>query len=354
MGARLVFITQRVDPDDPVLGATVAKIEALAARCDEVVVLADSVVAGVLPRNCNVRLFAARTRLGRGIRFASALAVELVRQPRPLAIVAHMCPVYAVLAAPFARPLGVRILLWYTQWSRTRTLALAGRLANAVLSVDRRSVPLGAKAYGIGHGIDVDQFRCSSRTPRSTLHAVALGRYSDSKGLPAILRGVAAARAAGLDVRLRCSGPTITHAERAHLVSLRRLVEELGMDGAVELDGPLPRSDVPELLGGVDVLVNNTRTGAADKVVYEACASCCPVLVSNPVFDDVLGEVEPSLRFEEDDPQGLAAGLGRIAALNREERAELGRELRRRVAERHSVASWADAVLRHAHGEGET
>ena len=30
---RIVFVTQVVDPDDPVLGATVAKIRALAARC---------------------------------------------------------------------------------------------------------------------------------------------------------------------------------------------------------------------------------------------------------------------------------------------------------------------------------
>jgi hypothetical protein len=41
---RLVFATQVVDPDDLVLGATVAKLRALAARLDEVVVLADRAV----------------------------------------------------------------------------------------------------------------------------------------------------------------------------------------------------------------------------------------------------------------------------------------------------------------------
>ncbi|MDX6511175.1 MAG: hypothetical protein QOE36_679, partial [Gaiellaceae bacterium] len=42
---RIVFATQAADPAHPVLGATLAKIRALAARVDEVVVLADSVVA---------------------------------------------------------------------------------------------------------------------------------------------------------------------------------------------------------------------------------------------------------------------------------------------------------------------
>ena len=36
---RLVFVTQSVDSDDPILGATVAKLRALALRCDELVVI---------------------------------------------------------------------------------------------------------------------------------------------------------------------------------------------------------------------------------------------------------------------------------------------------------------------------
>src|SRR5919201_5922483 len=110
--ARILFVTQQVDPGHPALAATVPKLRALAARVDEVVVLADRAVPGTLPENCRVRTFASRRRSGRGVRFEAALARELV--PRPRAIVAHMCPIYAVLAAPLARPLGVRILLWFT------------------------------------------------------------------------------------------------------------------------------------------------------------------------------------------------------------------------------------------------
>jgi glycosyltransferase involved in cell wall biosynthesis len=83
------------------------------------------------------------------------------------------------------------------------------------------------------------------------------------------------------------------------------------------------------------VLVNNTRAGGLDKVVYEAAASCLPVLASNAVFDDLLpGE----LRFEPDDPAGLAE---RFRQLDRRRRPEL-REL---VASNHSVEHWADGVL---------
>ena len=64
-----MFATQRVDPEHPALGATVAKIAAVAARVDEVVVLADGAVPGSLPDNVTVRTFGARSRLGRGAGF---------------------------------------------------------------------------------------------------------------------------------------------------------------------------------------------------------------------------------------------------------------------------------------------
>ena len=120
---RLVVVTQQVDPASAVLGATVDKLRALAERVDELVVLADSAVEGALPDNCRVRLFRSGLRAGRGLKFETALARELAGRPRPAAVLAHMCPVYAVLAAPLARPAGVKVMLWFTHWRRSRLLA---------------------------------------------------------------------------------------------------------------------------------------------------------------------------------------------------------------------------------------
>ncbi len=344
---RLVLVTQRIDPEDPVLGATVAKVRALAARCEEVVVLADGAVPGVLPANCRVRLFAAPTRLGRGLRFARALSGELVRTPRPAAVIAHMCPIYAVLAAPLAKPLGVRNVLWFTHWKRTRTLAAAVRLSDAVTSVDVRSVPVASsKVRPIGHGIDVSAFWCGQGASEGqALTALALGRYSAAKGLEWIVRGLQIARERGTDLRLRCHGTAGTAAEESDREALAALVAELGLEDVVELGGPVSRPDVPELLRSVDLLVNAMRAGATDKVVYEACASCLPVVVSNPPFDALVGDLEPHLLFEREDPDDLADRLVAVCNLSPDERRALGATLRSRVEARHSVDHWADAMI---------
>ena len=345
---RLVFVTQQVDPGHPALAATVPKIKALAAQVDEVVVLADRTLPGVLPENCRSRSFAARSRAGRGLRFEEALVAELAHRPKPAAVVAHMCPIYAVLAAPVARPVGTRVLLWYTHWRASRLLEAAERLSNVVLTVDRRTFPLASpKVRPIGHGIDLDEFPCTEREHPSDLRAVALGRYSAAKGLETVLRAVRLSLDDGLDMRLEVHGPALTPEERAHRAELERFVAELDLGKRVRLGHAILRSEVPGLFARADVLVNNMRAGATDKVVYEACAGCVPPVASNPAFDTLL---DPELRFDRDDPRSLADRLAGLARLSTDERQALGRKLRERVAADHSVESWAAAVIEAAHG----
>ncbi len=326
---RLIFLTQRLDPGDPILAATVAKVHALAARLDELVVICDRAAPGAAPANCHVHEFRSATVAGRSSRFLAALAREL--RPRPLGVVAHMIPRYALLAAPLARPLGVPLVLWFTHWKDSRTLRAALSVSTAVVSVDVRSFPVPSpKVRGIGHGIDLAEFACSSDapTPKRPLRALVLGRYSPAKGIETILRGDALAG----DVRVRCYGPS-GPAYDSHKRELERLVGDLGLDA--ELNGPVPRRELPRLFAESHVLVNDMVPGASDKVVYEAAASCLPAIASNPIFDDLLPD---ELRFVHGDPESLAA---RLRALDPRRRPEL----RQVVAERHSVDHWADGLI---------
>jgi glycosyltransferase involved in cell wall biosynthesis len=184
----------------------------------------------------------------------------------------------------------------------------------------RRSSP-------IGHGIDTARFGCVARaSDPGRLRVVALGRTSPAKGFEAIVR---AAELAG--VELEIYGPSSTEEERRERTRLLAL--------GASLKAPVPYSQVDALLAAKDVLVDNMREGALDKVVYEAASTCMPVLASNSGFAELL---PPELRFARDDSAELAAKLRSLAAVNRD---ELGRTLRAKVEARHSVEHWADAVL---------
>ena len=164
---RLIFVTQRVDAEDPILGATVAKLRALAQRCDELVVITDRIGVHDLPANVTLHTFGASTRIGRGLKYMRALVPLLLSRRRPDALIAHMCPIYLVLAAPLAKIVRVPLGMWYTHWAIDWELRVATALADVALSVDRRSYPIDRpKVLGIGHGIDVAQF--AARDARAT------------------------------------------------------------------------------------------------------------------------------------------------------------------------------------------
>jgi glycosyltransferase involved in cell wall biosynthesis len=325
---RLVFLTQSVDPSHPALAATIPKLCALASRVDELVVIAQSAAVVHLPANVEVRTFGATSRGGRFVAFERELARALPSD----AVVAHMIPVYVLLAAPLVRPRRIPLLLWYTHWKASAQLRVAERLATAIVSVDRRSFPLeSAKVRPIGHGIDVNEFDCVEPQSHPHVRALVLGRYSPAKGIETILR--AAREVDGVEVELR--GAALNELERRY----RERLAELGFP----LGDAVPRAEVPGLFSRSDVLVNNMEAGAPDKVVYEAAAACLPVLASNPVFDDLFAGYP--LFFERESPESLAERLRWFAGLVSGERAEIGRTLRERVARSHSVETWADGVL---------
>jgi glycosyltransferase involved in cell wall biosynthesis len=330
---RIVFVTQAADAADPVLGATLAKIRALAARVDEVVVLADRVDEQALPENCRGRSFAAPSQAARGMRYLAALAPELTR--KPVAVVAHMAPVFALLAAPLARPLRAPLLLWFTQQAAGPALQAAERVVDRLLTVDERSVPLRSdKVRAIGHGIDVASLPCVPERRPPLRRLLGLGRYAPVKGWETVVRALPDLPEATLTLH----GPELTDADRAHRPQLEALAAQLGVRDRVTLGGTVPYAAVPQLFGLADALVNATRGNAADKVVYEAAAACLPVFAASPVFDTLLPE---TLRFHGDYPESLAERVRTYTG-------GAGSELRARVAAEHSVEHWADRVLAEA------
>lgn len=351
----LLFATQTLDEDHPALAQTLDLVLALARRVDEVVVVCQTVGRlPELPPNVRVRTFGARSRAGRAARFGLALAAELRR--RPDAMLAHMVPLYALLAAPLAKPLRVPILLWYTHWHAGRQLGLATRLADTVLSVSEGSFPLRTrKLVATGHAIDIETFAPGPQDDGGRLRLLALGRTARWKGYETMLAGLERAVERGVDAELEIRGPQLTDDERAHVEELRGAIEaSSALAGRVRIEPPLPRAELPALLRGADALLSATQPRGSetiDKVVFEAAACGIPVLASNTALDELLGGLPLELRFRAGDPGGVAERLAALAAAPAAVRAEAGAELRRRVVAGHSVDSWADAVVRAVTGQ---
>lgn len=99
------------------------------------------------------------------------------------------------------------------------------------------------------------------------------------------------------------------------------------------------RTDVPEILNGVDVLTSCSAWGEGfSNVIGEACAAAKPVVVTD-VGDalEIVGEY--GKKSEISDPHSLARAWQQLIDMGPDAREELGQRLRTRVSERYSIES---------------
>ena len=341
---KLVFVTQVADHADPNLGATAAMIEALARRVDELVVICDRGSADGFPANCRVRTFGAPSRPARAVRYVGALVREL--RERPVAVVGHMVPLYTIVAAPFVRARRVPLVLWYTHWKGHVVLRIAMLLCTHLTSQYERSFPLSShKLHAIGHGIDLSEFPCQPAVPSAgrPFRVLSLGRYSRPKRLDEMVEGVRIARSRGVDACIDLYGTAGSEQEEAYKRELEELAARPEYAEFASVGGPIPRTELPPVYARADVVASDFIS--TDKIVLEACSSCRPVLASHPAFAELFEGIEPPLAFKRGRPETFADRVAALAALDDEARHAIGRTLRERVAARHSVETWADAIL---------
>ena len=122
---------------------------------------------------------------------------------------------------------------------------------------------------------------------------------------------------------------------------LRRRAVELGVDGRVEIQPAVNLHSVPDLMRGLDILVNPSRSESFGVVMLEASASGVPVVATKvggtaeTVIDGETGLVVPV-----GDTSALAAALDALAA-DASLRTRLGTAGRRFV---ETTYEWRDCV----------
>jgi glycosyltransferase involved in cell wall biosynthesis len=160
-------------------------------------------------------------------------------------------------------------------------------------------------------------------------------RLVAEKGVDLLLRA-----AAGLPGiwRLHVAG------DGPELPALRRLAVDLGIDGRVHFDGPIPSAQVAGYLRDLDVLALTSRTlpnwkEQFGRVLVEAMACGVPVLGScSGEIPHVIGEA--GLIVPEEDVDAIRSGLLQLMQHDAL-RLELGRRGRQRVLEQFTQAQIA-------------
>jgi glycosyltransferase involved in cell wall biosynthesis len=267
------------------------------------------------------------------------------REHPPDIVFAHMIPLFAVLAAPYTRPRGIPLALWYTHPQVTPTLRLAHLLATRVFTASPETpMYTPSKVVAVGHGIDCDRFAPTGRAPSSPPEVLVVARVSPVKDPVTFVRALASVRQSGLDVRGTWLGDTPPRdADFARKVV--GMPEQCGLSGLVSFERGISSSDLPSRYCASTAHLNLTAIGSFDKAALESMACGVPTLVANEAFRPVLGRWSDLLLFRHGDADHLASQLTHLLSMTPDARRQIGADLRRAVVEQHGLGRLFDRLV---------
>ena len=346
---RLLLFNLATDEADPVLGFACRWIRRLAAECEQVDVLTMFEGSHSLPANTRVFSAGRERGLSKPLRAANFYRhlLRLLAMRNYDACFAHMTPLFAGMAGPLLTARGIRTALWYTHRQRSFQLKLGLRMCWRAVSADGSSFPYRTdKLRVIGHGIDTAFY---SPAPAGSLQeaggnqalVVQVGRLAPIKHQATTVAAVAETGA-----RLALIGGVQAGASSDYEATLADIARRAGMAERCEFTGDLPAAAVRDWYRRATAAVNMSPAGLFDKAALESMACGVPTIVCNPAFTPLLGkDVDLLLTAGPDDSRGLRERLERLFALPARERAQIGRELRRRVEREHSLDGLVGRLL---------
>jgi glycosyltransferase involved in cell wall biosynthesis len=267
--------------------------------------------------------------------FGAGVFWHLLRHGRRYDVL-HTCsfPYFSLLAAAVTRRRArFRLVVdWFEVWSRAYWREYLGRLGGDIgWSVQRLCERVPQRAFCFSRlyaerlrqdGLaDVELLAgayTGSLAARPVHDAAPLvlfaGRHIPEKQVPAIVPAVALARQSAPELRAAILGDG---PERADVV---RLVEELGLEGAIEVPGFVSAERVEELMGrALCVLLPSRREGYGLLVVEAAAYGTPSIVVAGPdnAAVELLSEGENGFVAASASPEDLAAAILRVRAAGR-------------------------------------
>jgi glycosyltransferase involved in cell wall biosynthesis len=347
---RVLMITQKVDLDDDILGFTHTWVNKLAERVEGLYVLALAV--GRHSLRDNVELFSmgkerGNSRLERLVNFNRVVGRLVVTRKVDLVFI-HMCPRYAILAAPYAKLMRVPMVMWYAHGSVDPELRIAHSLVDRVVTSTREGFRLKSdKVSIVGQGIDTDRFKPLDVCKEGSTEVIlSVGRISPIKDYETLIEAadILVNEKRRRDLEFVVVGDVGTEAQREYLDKIKEMVRQCQLERHFRFVGPVPHSEVARYYQVCDVFANISHTGSLDKVVLEAMACGRVPITCNEAFKDTFDNCARMLMFEKGNADDFAGKVINVIEMNGEPRLVVERMLRDIVVREHSIEELVNRI----------
>lgn len=345
----VLMVTQELNPIGDVLGFIWTWVTKLSEHVNYLFVVALR-VKNIKEKPSNLEYFPLITQEKHNIFSRVALQIlatlklwfiimRLWSRKRLNVVFTHMCPEFTIASAPICKVLRIPIVMWYAHKHVNLKLKLAYALSDKIVTSHEKDCRIkGKKTTVIGQGIKVPKNCVNEIKNDNTI--ISVGRISRIKAYETIIKALSEVLNERKYVKLKIIGPIY---DKQYYQLLVKLIKDLSLEDHVIFIGPVPHSQMEEHYLNATVFVSSSRTGF-DKASLEAMAYGLPTIVCDDTFDEILSDLIPYCRYTPGNHKELAQKLIKILS-DRELRNKVGKQLRKRVLERHSVDTFIKKLV---------
>lgn len=331
---KVLFITQKVDLDDSVLGAYHHWIEELSKKFESIVVICLEKGRSELPPNVKVLSLGKEERQSRLQYLIHFYWYILTENKNYDAVFVHMNQEYVVLGALPWRFTNKTIYMWRNHVSGSVMTKIAVRLCDKVFCTSEFSYTARYKKTVIMPvGIDTNMFQKKEgikKIPRSILF---LGRMGPIKKPHFLTEALILLDKKGVDFKASYYGNAYPH-DKEYYASLQQKVIDNGLSNKVSFHAAIPNYTAPDVYNAHEISINLSPNGLYDKTIFEAM-SCETMMVASS--KSLYGLIREDFIFKEGNVEDLAHKLEKLLDLSSPQKKVRGVELRKVVLSHHSL-----------------
>jgi len=349
-GKNLLFVTQKVDRNDGVLGFVHQWLKEFSARLDRVTVICLQAGEYDLPKNVKVISLGKENGYHRIKLLLNYLRALWRERNNYQNVLAHMAPLYLLFGGLFWRIKAKKIGLFYAHRQVDFKLWLAEKFADFIFTSNPETFKLTSKKVNfVGQAVDLANLKPlvdkKFVTSQEIMTVVLVARIGRAKQQDLLLRAVKLIHAGAL-ARIKVvlvGGPT-TKDDQEYENDLRVLADEPLLKGSVEFVGQVSFPRIAEYYSRADLTVQLCSICGIDKTFLESWACGVPCLAVNRAILSLLSGFENDFFLEKETSEILAEKIIKFYNLSAPEKQRLS-EVFLEKSKTHSFGNLIEKIL---------
>lgn len=333
---RLLICTQRVNTADTVMGFFVGWIKSFQTKTRNLKVICLSEGDHFFSDDVGIYPLSEKEegKLAKALRFLFYL-IKLHNQYDVVFV--HMSKEFVWLGGWWWKLTGKKVIFWYNHPLGGMGARLAAWLSDEICFTSPQSY-FARRGRGVAMpvGIDTEVFKPLAKTRKGFCY---VGRVSPIKSVDLIIKAFASAMG---DEELLIYGD-VPARDYKYGEEVYKLAKN---NNLVKMLPGQPNNTLPDIYNLCGAVINMTKGGSFDKVIFESMACGTPVISSNLGYKELLPEKFHSVLCpKEGDLDSLANCLKGFSSLSQSDRNLIGEISREIVVEKHSLDSLTNKVV---------